>query len=95
MERPWYYVMNHEELHDGALSHSDARKIARQGWFGNVLYATTLLVSWVSAPLTLAVFGALAVFWMLVYRPEARVAATESGGHVHHDPESHELVARE
>jgi hypothetical protein len=39
----------------------------------------------VSAPLTLAVFAALAVFWMVFYRPEARAPVSEGGEHRHHE----------
>lgn len=81
----WYYVLRNEVLHDAALSHVDARAIARQGWFGTALYGATLAIAWVSAPLTLALFGGLAVFWMLAYRPETRAAINETGEHAHHE----------
>jgi uncharacterized membrane protein len=81
----WYYVLRNEALHDATLSHVDGRAIARQGWFGTALYGATLAVAWVSAPLTLAVFGGLAVFWMLAYRPETRAVITETGEHAHHE----------
>jgi uncharacterized membrane protein len=71
----WWYLTHHQSVFDASLDHAQAHAIWRQGLLGMAIYAITLAVSWVNAPLTLVVFGGLAVFWVVIYRPESRASA--------------------
>ncbi len=77
----WWYVTHRDALHEGSIQHDAAHAVQRQGMFGAAAYATTLVLAWISAPATLAVFAALAIFWTLVYRPESRGASGEPHAH--------------
>lgn len=76
----WWYLSHRQDVHRGTIGHEAAHQVARQGFVGPLAYGATLGLAWVSPPLTLAVFAALAVFWMVVYRPESRGAGASEEG---------------
>lgn len=73
----WWYLTHHPQVHAGTISHDDSHLVARQGYLGLAVYASTLGLAWVSAPATLALFALLALFWTFIYRPETRPAIAE------------------
>ena len=74
----WWYLTHHPDVHQASIGPNQAHAISRQGLTGSMVYAA-MGVAWLSAPLTLAVFAALAVFWAAFYRPESQARGSIAG----------------
>lgn len=68
----WWHATHHEDLLEESLTHEEAHSLMRLTVLGGLIYAATMAIAWISAPATLATFAVLALYWIVIYRPEVR-----------------------
>jgi len=68
----WWYLRAHPELRSTDLSDDAVRQAIRRTIIGPVLYATSIVVALVSAPVALALFAAVAGYFATGYVPALR-----------------------
>jgi TMEM175 potassium channel family protein len=76
----WRYAATKQQLLGSVLSEADVRRLVRRNLAGLGPYAAAVAIAFVSAPVSLAVCAAVAVYYMLPGRlPEPDMPGTASG----------------